>query len=86
MGHNTKVNPQNRSFAAPLLTLVIIDCIDVDRGVIQRLDDAGKGFQSCCGYNFLIFTGEGQNLTRKKQENLTTDRYEFDQNQSLLVE
>ena len=37
---------------AALLTSVITDCAEVEWGVIQRLDDAGKGFQSCCDEYF----------------------------------
>ena len=52
LGHKTKVTAQNRSFAAPLLTSVIIDCVEVEWGVIQRLDGAEIGLQSCCDKYF----------------------------------
>ena len=86
MGHKTKVNPQNRQVASHSLTSVIIDCVDVDWGVIYRLDDAGKGFQSCCGCNFFGWSEWVRIKQKKKEEKLTTDRYKFAMDQILIIE
>ena len=74
MAHKTKVNPQNRQYAGPLLTSVIIDRVDVEWGVIQRFYDAEKGLQDPQLFLTNILAGEGQNSNNEKEENLTTDR------------
>ena len=66
LGHKTKVTPQNRSFAASLLTSVIIDCVEIEWTVIQWLDGAGKGLQRCWGYNFFVFFLNGSELNKEK--------------------
>ena len=54
--------------------------------MIQRLDGAGKGLQSCCDEYLYFLLERVRNSTNEKEENLNTDRYEIGGNQSLIVE